>query len=180
MKRCTLLAVAFCFTSAVAIGADDKPTVKKTKLKKLTKPVKDLFAGTWSVKLVVDRKKAEAMLKKQGVPADRLPMTIDFLKNILEKSQLTVTINADGTSSSRSVNVGPNGQKKVETSKETWKMVESKGRTAKIKLNRLENKKERTIGVRFISDDAFELVDDPDLKKVPVNTPVFRRVKPKK
>lgn len=186
MKRIELLSFILCLLFAGGLAAEDKSgkkdsKSKDSKLKKLSKPVKQLFAGTWNVRLKVDEKKAVQYFKNFGLQEDQIPQAVERVKGLLSQSEITITINADGSSKSQSVNVGPNGKRMEHTSTEKWKVVEIEDRLATVELTETKKMRKRVIAVRFLSDDAFELIDDPDLKKVPiVKTPVFRRVKEEK
>lgn len=129
----------------------------------------------------------EKALRKQfdagNVPAEKQDAVVGQLKRWLAMINMQSTINADGTSgSTTSVSDGKGGSRQQkETSR--WKVVSIKGRNAAITLTGVTGRragKTRTIRITFLNDNLFRLDDDPALKDVPLQPPLFRRAKPTK
>lgn len=183
MRSFVALMTACCLLTVASIATAEDKDSSKSKMEKLTKPLKQLLVGKWTVKMVLDKKKAAAYMKKNGIPNEKIRRSVDRLAKLLNGSKLTFDIHADGTSETYSESPLPNGRKQVDKRKDTWVILKSKGRVATVKTTDTKTKEESTVNVRFISDDSFELTEltkDKDLSKLPLKPLVFRRVKKKK
>jgi hypothetical protein len=174
---------AACLLFALSVAADDKKSAEP-KIKPLSKPIKQLVLGNWTVTLVVDEKEAEKMLTREKVPKDKIPAVIKQLRSTLERTKTTVHIKADGTSVAIATVPDPNGGKKpvLEREVEKWELTETKGRLASVKLTGTQGEKKgqsRIVKVTFLNDDAFRLDEDAELKNLPVKKPIFVRAKKK-
>ena len=166
----------FSFAKTTAKG---KRKTAKTKLKPLSKPVKVLFPGTWNVQPVVDREKLSKELKVTGASEKRIAETIGAVEKMLKDTKIRVLINPDGTSVSTVNSRDLAGKEEKDVENERWKILKSTGRSASIQFTRTTKGKEssRTVKITFLSDDAFRLDEDPDLKSAPFKKPIFQRSK---
>ena len=177
MTHCMRMAVAVLLLGTVDLAAADDAAADKPKLKPLTKPVKTLLVGKWSVKMAIDEKKAEILFGKQGATKEQIADLIKRAQTLLKTTSLTVEIKADGTSISVT-------RSSVQESKKhsKWKLVSAKGRRATLQItNEVKDGKPRVrrVKITVLDDDRFRLDDDLDLKDGAWKKPVFERVKKK-
>jgi len=186
------LVLAALLSFAVGCGKT-KTDAKKTgdggngkETKTTGKPMKERLVGTWTVTMKIDDEKALAQMKKD-MAKDGIKLTDEQMKkqlaaakSMFEESKMTVTINADGTSSSTMEITNPKDAKKPLMSKSeqsTWELLTEDGDKATVKITPTEGRrkdKPTEYMITFVDDMTFT-VDDAKGEDAPPGTMTFKK-----
>lgn len=155
--------------------------------KKPSKPAKERLVGTWNVTVKIDDDKALADLRKKTkkgkakVTDEQLKQQINFLKEMVESSKMSRTMNADGTTTFTMEMPNPFDkkkapQKKIEAGK--WEVLSEVGMKATIKVTPTEGRKKdkpMEFKITFTDDKTFRVDEATGDTLPPGGTMIFTK-----
>ncbi len=156
-----------------AVPAAENPAVRTRPAANITGEMRAAatkLTGNWDATVVLDDAKLAAMLKQQGVPADKMPASVELLKKNLAGLKMALVFRADGTGESVVSGMG----NKPESSGGKWEVTEAKGGSVKISLADKDGKAVE-IALIFAGQDRFAAVLPEELAGPMENPVTFRR-----
>ncbi len=132
---------------------------------------KEKLIGTWVAKVQVDEAKLKDMLGDMDLDQKQFDAILEQVKSKYEKITISLTFNADGTTTAHIGGVGEHGKGPGGR----WEIVEEKGQTVTVKSSS-KGKKEVTMTLKFDDDGRFAVEDDL-LGKAPIKELIFARKK---
>ena len=118
-----------------------------------TLPVQPSILGPWEVTVVVDEEATRAYLREAGLPGELVGRELIRLQRELSQTRLTVVFHPNGTLTTQVQNA--DGKETKQT--ERWEVMEDSEHSLTLKIR--EPEIERTVKVRFLNPDQFQIVE---------------------